>query len=539
MAENLHDIDNLFRSGLEDSEEVPSNAVWEGVKQYLDKQAKPPLPGKLTWLKRLSVAASLIMLASAIYFVHKEPGVLFQEPVAELNRPETVRPEADLQKNKLPAGRLSEIQKSAQRKTDKVNIQKDQNTNSDFKPVEKKSLLPLTETMLRKSIEPGIPEESKNNPDIVSTSINSKESNNSRPLKNKSVNTSNEQEANKQFKDNETTKNPETEMVVVRDKTTNAMPGIGIKEFEGSDAKKIEPNTIENSYVQTQILESNPTKPEWTKVYNQKTIIANTTNSTVLNNSVSAANSLKLKPTLIPKFSITPVATVNITKNNIQENRSFGGRNGREHKEFKQTEQNKTTISPGLLADFRLSPAISLQTGISELRNNISISTKMIPAIRDNDGKVRYRLDCSAGSYFIDPKTGTTPQAGDTINISASEIKLNYASVPFIIKFNAGSTKLRYYGLAGIDYNFLTNKNSSTVLQGNLDEKLASARTEGLKTNYFNGVIGGGIDIMISKKIAFSFMPQYRFAIKSINEKSPVNSFPSSISFISGFKFTL
>ncbi|MFY8059029.1 MAG: hypothetical protein ACOVRM_14880, partial [Planctomycetaceae bacterium] len=73
------------------------------------------------------------------------------------------------------------------------------------------------------------------------------------------------------------------------------------------------------------------------------------------------------------KIYLTPVVSLNMTTMEVEENRAFGSRLGREHIEFRETEETRTTLSPGLIAGFALTPRISVQTGISELKNNISV----------------------------------------------------------------------------------------------------------------------------------------------------------------------
>jgi hypothetical protein len=54
-----------------------------------------------------------------------------------------------------------------------------------------------------------------------------------------------------------------------------------------------------------------------------------------------------------------------------------------------------------------------------------------------------------------------------------------------------------------------------------------------------NGTVGGGVDFRIGKRVGVVVMPQYRFALKSINEGAPVKSFPKTFSIISGLRISL
>ena len=41
MNEDLHQIDDLFKSGFEGKEETPSPTVWENIEKELDKKKNP------------------------------------------------------------------------------------------------------------------------------------------------------------------------------------------------------------------------------------------------------------------------------------------------------------------------------------------------------------------------------------------------------------------------------------------------------------------------------------------------------------------
>ncbi len=164
---------------------------------------------------------------------------------------------------------------------------------------------------------------------------------------------------------------------------------------------------------------------------------------------------------------------------------------------------------------------------------------KDIRAVRDRDGSVRYRLDCSAGSFFIDPKSGIAPNVGDSIRISSSDIHMRYASIPFAIKATFGNGRIRYSAVGGMDMNFLVNGRSSTMLQAGNGEKFRQVRSEGLRSNFIQGMIGGEVEIRIGKRTGLVVMPQYRFALKTINEHGPVKSYPKTFSLVSGLRISL
>jgi hypothetical protein len=231
-----------------------------------------------------------------------------------------------------------------------------------------------------------------------------------------------------------------------------------------------------------------------------------------------------------------PMLLVNTTSKRIEENENFGPRNGREHREMAETESYGTNVSPGFYAAFDITPRLSVQSGFSELRHEISISPKEIKAVRDRDNNVRYRLDCSAGTFFIEPKTGTTPIVGDSIRIKGSDVKTRYASIPLHLMYRVGNGRLRVYGMAGAEINFLVGRNASTTFQNAASQRLGTVRAEGLRPTTVNAVMGAGLEAGIGKHLSLSVIPQYRTALRSANEAGPVKSYPKTFSVAAGLR---
>ena len=236
------------------------------------------------------------------------------------------------------------------------------------------------------------------------------------------------------------------------------------------------------------------------------------------------------------RIYLTPMMSLNMTKMEVEENRSYGPRIGREHIEFRETENTKTTLSPGLIAGFAITPRISVQSGVSELRNDINVSPKQIKAVRDRDGKIRYRMDCSSGSYYLEPKPGTTPSVGDSLRIVSSDIKMRYVSIPLSVRVNVGNEKVRLFATAGADVNILANKQTSTTFAGSSSDKVSPVRSEGTRKQYLNGTLGAGVEIKAGKRLGIMLMPQYRFPLGNMNEEGPVLTYPKTFSISSGVR---
>jgi hypothetical protein len=237
------------------------------------------------------------------------------------------------------------------------------------------------------------------------------------------------------------------------------------------------------------------------------------------------------------RFSIMPAMAFNTTEKRIEENEDFIGIRGRrEREEYAETESYGRTVTPGLFLAYAVTPRLSVQTGYGELRTHIRISPKDIRAVKDRDDKVRYRLDCSAGSYFIDPKAGTTPAVGDSIRLRASEVRTRYASIPVHLLYHAGRGKARFFALAGAEVNLLVNRSATTFFQNTAGLSFGTVRSEGLRPSTVNAVAGAGVDIGIGKQMSITVMPMYRMALKSPNMDGPVKTYPKTISVSAGIR---
>jgi hypothetical protein len=236
------------------------------------------------------------------------------------------------------------------------------------------------------------------------------------------------------------------------------------------------------------------------------------------------------------RFSLMPMLSANTTFKKIEEDKDYGPRNGREHREIAETESYGTTVSPGLYAAFDIMPRLTLQSGFSEIRNEIRISPKDIKAVRDRDNSVRYRLDCSAGTFFIDPKTGTTPIVGDSIRLKGSEVRTRYASIPLHLMYHVGNGRLKFFGMAGAEMNILVNRNATTTFQNAASLPLGMVRAEGLRPTTVNAVMGAGLELGVGKRMALSVIPQYRTALRSANEQGPVKTYPKTFSVAAGVR---
>ncbi len=67
MKGDLHEIDDLFKAGLEGKEELPEDKVWNAIEQDLDKNSAISIRKKYDRLRRASAILLILLLGVSIY----------------------------------------------------------------------------------------------------------------------------------------------------------------------------------------------------------------------------------------------------------------------------------------------------------------------------------------------------------------------------------------------------------------------------------------------------------------------------------------
>lgn len=547
MTEDLHnDIDDLFRSGLEGKEDTPSPGVWSAIEKALPP-APAPLPPASSAPPAVGGSTSTIifkgLIGAAVVAIIGTATYLFSSNKNEANTSAGNQPTTENAAIKVPVNTDQPV--SATYHQERKPSASDETQAADNEVASRATLRPEFDHEARPSANPE-----------NQTALKSQETR--AFTENLSVKSGNKQESGRSVSSIDI-----TNALTIRNsvpilkaaKTANPRRGVDLV-----PSKRNSETAILQSSLPSANNTANSSLSEW-KVAHTNALIERKGNT--LSSSISTPTTIpysvipflgrisstetsgpadkseaaKLKRNnWTSRIYLIPGVSLNMTTMHVEENKSFGPRIGREHIEFKETEQTKTTVSPGIMAGFAISPRISVQTGISEYRNNIDVSPKQIKAVRDRDGKVRYRLDCSSGSYFLDPKAGTAPTVGDSLRISSSEIRMRYVTIPMSVRVNFGNDKVKIFATAGTDFNVLAGKQTSTSLSPASGEKVNPVRTEGTRKQYLNGTVGAGIEIKAGKRLGIMLMPQYRFPMGNMNEDGPVLTYPKTFSVTSGIR---
>jgi Outer membrane protein beta-barrel domain len=536
MREHLHDIDKLFQDAINNHEEMPPSSVWDGIDKNLDKTNIIDMKRKYMLLKRIAAALLLLLISAAVYML--QPGHRDKSSAANNTSPANDTLSGEKNITNLPAGKEVFHDSGNEKNTSPSNEKQDGNNLIQADSSEK-----LTGSPDSKS------PDFKVQHTIAAASCGIKSSTGKGPGTTKIA------PANKRLFDYKRQKTIDTGFAAknypqkintpFRQKITitNAV----IDEIDNNIAvqKNIKKNTEANKY---------PIEPlgglaRIAGFANEKIIAADLItpkNSPAVRNSylpfTATDKAQQQRNFKIPKrslFSVTAFYSPNITSFRLENDH-----HEREHHEdrdrIKDQEQHQTSATVGLLADYNFKKGWSLQSGFTYTTKKINIEPKKIYADLDNDGNIKYRLNCSSGYTYVTPKSGATPSVGDSVQTNKSLTSLQYIAIPFSLKYSFSVKKITVFGTVGTSVNFLTRGYMETEIADNTyTDKKANSPINGLKSTCLGGSGGMGIEYNIGKKMALTFMPSYNFAITSITQNSVVKSYPNSFSMAAGARFKL
>jgi hypothetical protein len=236
----------------------------------------------------------------------------------------------------------------------------------------------------------------------------------------------------------------------------------------------------------------------------------------------------------------SPNATLNRIKDDKPYQVSGSGGGPVNHDEIKRDEHTSFTYSGGVKLSYGLSNKISVQTGMNYTKSITSSRAKDIYADRDNNGNIRYRLDCSSGYTYIPPHSGSNPAPGDKITVSDNRNSISYIGIPLSVEYRISFGKFSLSPSAGGQVNILLKGKTSAVLgKGTPNETPVSNNTDGLKANYFSALAGITGEMKLNKKLSLTIAPSGQFGLSSINKGASVKTRPNYIGLAAGLKLKL
>ncbi len=495
MDEDLHNIEDLFYSALDDNEEIPSPSVWNGVEKRLDKDNIISIKKKYTNLKRIAILL-LLLLGISIY---------------EMN---TIHNSSNLSKNKNSNSNSNSNSKNQQKTSGNVDKALNKKNGNDSKKLFERGII--------------------NNTNKGKTAFtNSVQKQNTIHRINSEKNILKDQTFINSSTQTRLTSEPFNK---IKFKNTNPNEGESLT-VQNNNEQTVYQSPLpkqKNLWIENIILQSkNPIdlqKSRYSIAISKAWLIDQS------NNNIIAI--VQKKHIRTNRFSITPFFSPDIAWYRLQDN-NFNNQPGNSN-DIEREEKHEFSSTYGALVDYKINKHWGLQSGITLSNINIITEPEIIYAQPDNSGNVKYRVNNSSGYGYILPSFSSNPVIGDSLYAFTSTHSLRYIGIPIAVTYSFVKNKFTLSVIAGMSNNFLTKAKLETSVEKGPDNSVETVNSiQGLKKVFLSGLAGIGIDFKLNKKISVGFAPTMRFALNSINKNVAVKSFPMSFGSSVGLRIGL
>ncbi|HUZ60694.1 MAG TPA: outer membrane beta-barrel protein [Hanamia sp.] len=508
MDKNLHDIEDLFRKGLEDNEEIPPENTWNRIDKILDKDKIISINKKYARLKRIVFLLMFLLAGLSIYDWNNR----------NKNNPD-----------KINSAILNNGEKTKNNNADLSSaINKNANADNNQRLITKIGKSNIADNILKQP-------HKKSEESISSFSrVNDTNSSVSKPGKKseKTILAS----TNKNLKSS-ITKQRKTKENIFGIKTPAQIENehdVVVNHINSDSIKRLLSLIQFNSLSVTKMKST-------TELIETKKILPTTALSKPnfkINNSKNIFQKQTIKSQKKSQFYVTGFFSPEISFSRMHDNHS-GNQNGN----TTDAENNETeTFSYifGTLIEYKTGRHWSLQSGFTLSTRNRDIDPCTIYAKPDNTGTIKYQINTSSGYGYILPSFSNNPNVGDSIFSKSTTNTLQYLGIPLSVKYSINKGKFTLNAMTGISPNFLTQgKITTEVEKGNDNEMETAVKIIGLKKFYLSGMAGIGLDYNFYKNLSADFSPTIRFALNPINDEVPVKSFPNSLGVSLGLKLKL
>lgn len=484
MKKNLHEIDELFRQAIDQHNEMPGEEVWDAIHSNLNKNKIKHNRRKYAGLKRAAFFLFLLFLCIVIYdsgIKHVDNGTAkagkgnAEKAVLKNNSVDEQQtiPEKD-------AGNSSETSTA---ETNKITV--DDGTQREKIPVAGKSIIE-NKNRLQESMIPG-------------ENITVR---NRKQLEKKITLTNKEQDQNPVI--NNDRKNIQVANNEVEDKKNGRQTTIYPFLTAGTKNSSMDISSLEK------LLQSTP-------------IIVLKENIPSKNNGGKSSS----------RFSATVFFSPDIASYRITDDQPGVGDDEDDIRKGEKPDLSSTT---GAWIDYKLGEHWALQSGVSFSNAIIVLNPKIIYAEQDNVGNVKYRYNSSSGYGYVLP-TFSNPNIGDSLYAFAATHTLQYIGIPLGVKYNFSKSRFSFFAGAGVSANILVKGTIETLVENGTDnENEIMNKLVGLKKMYFSGSVNIGAEYKLNDKFSLLVTPVKRFALNSINTKTPIKSYPNSFGVSAGIR---
>ncbi len=494
MDKNLPDIEDLFKSALENEEEMPEPKVWNAIDNMLDKDNVISIKKKYNILKKVAFLLLVMVLWLGVY---------------EIEKPSD--------------SRFSKASSTRDKSSKKINFSEPASGNDSIhSTVAEPSNYGNNESKKRPE-HLAVIEKSTTKPESAEGSVAM--ANNHKGQRN---------DRQKSFRNRFYSAK---QMAFVNAATADKVKAG--KAWESSLSGEY--MTKYDKHVISDVSTFSVAELNLVKSYSVHPVAPpHSSGSIYLNLAVDEKNSIskivKMRNKKPSPFSLNPFFSPDVASYRLEDN--AGANNLNDANEFEKNEKHELSLTMGALVEYRMSKHWSLQSGLTFSNTNITVAPQTIYAHPDNRGTVKYLLNTSSGVGYVLPSFSQNPAVGDSLYAFTSSHTLQYISLPAAIKYNITKGKFIVYTMAASALNYLVKgKVETSVEDATNNEPEALDNLQGLKKIYFSGLAGVGVDYLLNKKIFVTFSPTYRFAINPINKEASVKSFPNSAGLAAGVRF--
>ncbi|MGG9970159.1 outer membrane beta-barrel protein [Ferruginibacter sp. SUN002] len=501
MKEDLHDIDKLFQSAINEHQEMPSDEVWNNLEKNLDKNDIIDFRKKNSGLKRLSVLLLLLLSGISVYLLlntQKDKPVSSNQITTTPNDPVADQSQKNIAAKKNTADILKD-KLIAKKTIEKADVAEAKNSSS----LE-------TNNTANAATGKAISDQNK-------TTATLKRSSKNNPVKNKNI-------SGNINKSRKTT----TKKASVKISTNKATDN-----FDGDEDRE-----LSSAVDETNISTNKEIKDSSTIESNKATslAVAATKPTEVGKTSPAKKKDQKKKET---DFALNFFYSPDFAFYRLQNDENNNQQSGENEDEFNDNEEHGNAFTGGILFDYNLNDHWTIQSGIVFSKTTIRSDEKKIYAQTDNSGNIKYRYNASSGYTFVNAPEGNAPSVGDSIEASSALHTIKYIGVPLALKYTLSYKKWELNMSAGATANFLINGKIQTSLEGSGDDDDHDKKykLQGLKKTYFSGSASIGAAYNLNKQWAITFNPTVRFALSAINKNVSVRSYPNSFGLSTGLRF--
>lgn len=497
MSNDLHHIDDLFRSALEENKEMPSAALKESLFANLDKKDAESYKKRFIGWKRIALLLLLILAGFILY----ESGI--------------VKTGSGHSTKKIaPIAKDSQITESGVTATDIVNDKSSASTTIGKQ-------VPGNEKIVNEKVSTGNENRNANTNDLIQQPGQEK---NKEIDKNLASIKKSKENSKSIFEKNKQPAKQITSLTTIKKKHT--IPDLSKR--DSNDIKIREAGTpIENLTKEKRnfdpVIEKNNTWP----VINMQRPIATglkipAIDSLLKNSIVKNINNERIHH-FKPYWTLAGVVTYDRLNYKLDSDEPNAITS------IKHREVHEPSFSVGVLATWQLKEKLGLQTGLVYSNTAIGINPQKLYAFQDPAGDIGYKFITSSGYTYIKPGFGAPPSFGDSITATEAKHTLHSLSIPAVIKYTVGRNKFLFIPGAGIEANLITSAKLETEIEDAANrETVFINKLDGAKSFYWALVADAELRYILNKKLAFSIRPVFRYSISPITENNVVETFPYS-----------